>query len=114
MRLIDRIAGALKWVALLIGVVFGWKQYRKITKGGCSVGSVQEGDSWVPLGGSENKIFVTDAMGQGEVVELPDGVKMKDVKAVKVTAKGEAVVEVVHDVRDRRGYSGSGSGNRAE
>ena len=40
--------------------------------------------------------------GKAEIVELPDGVTPHDVRAVKLSPKSKAIVEVKHGVKNRR------------
>ena len=73
-------------------------QFLRKSKEGHVPGS---GDYFEPQQDGYLRVWPEDG-GKAEIVELPDGVTPHDVKAVKLSPKSKAIVEVKHGVKNRR------------
>lgn len=62
----------------------------------------QERANFKSVSGDPKKINVIRDDGSTEVIELPDGVKYKDVVAVGVTEGNKIIVEKLHESTNRR------------
>lgn len=100
-RAMKKFLKYLKWFAIaalmIIGAIFITKALRKAT-----IGKIYKRKRFLPIPGNPNMINLINDEGKGEAVELPKGVKYRNVKAAGISKAGKAVVEIKHEKTDRR------------
>ena len=90
------ILGAL--IGAVIAVFFTVKKIKQAING-----KVKAPSSYLPVPGDPGKIYVkNNKTGKFETAKLPEKVKFKDVKAATITEGGGVVVEIKHEIVDRR------------
>jgi hypothetical protein len=72
------------------------------------LGKVNRSDKFTILPGTDDRIMVKSTDGWIET-RLPSGVKAKNVSAVEYTENKKVIVEVLHEIIDRRVSYGSDS-----
>jgi len=89
------ILGAL--IGAFITAMFAIEKIKQALKG-----KVKAPSSFLPVPGDDGKIYVKNKAGKWETAELPEKVRFKDVKAAAIQEGGNVIVEIKHEVVDRR------------
>lgn len=92
--------GKILLVVLTVGIsLFVFLKVRKAVSGRVKS---KERVGWTVVPSDSRKIGVIKKDGTTEIIQLPNGIKFKDVKAVGVSEQNKVTVEVVHEKTDRK------------
>ena len=102
--------GKILLIVLSIGFAsFIFFKIRKAVPGKVKYG---KGVNFKAVPDDSDKIKLIKKDGSTEVIQLPDKVKFKDVRAAGIVEENKVVVEVLHEKTDRK-YSGNAVDNNA-
>ncbi len=98
----------LKWVLVVVAAVVAWKILR--AKLSSLLDFVSRPAKWSRIPGMETHVVALNPVtGSPETVELPAGVKARDVTAVGISEHaGGYEVEAMHTATNRHGSTGTG------
>lgn len=92
----------LRWWKVILAVAVGAVGIWAVVEIRSRIGRVDRPSSFTIVPGSDDKLAVR-IDGEWKIVDLPENVKARRVTAIEVTPAHELVVEVRHQMKDRRG-----------